>query len=161
MLDILRVGPKAQLTTSRRWFSNTTTIGEFLIHKSPFCFTLEDTVRHGSDGILQANEKIQDQTAIPTGIYEIELDVSGGFGFCPWVLSVPLFTDIRIHWGNRSVDTKGCVIVGRQKYAESIGESKLAFKDLMMELVPMRRLERIYMEVAGGPSVEQMRQWAA
>ncbi len=160
-MEVFVRSPQAQLVVARDIFSDTTTIGKLHILKTLFCFTLEDTVRAGADGILQRSEKIQDKTAIPTGIFELELEVSGRFGFCPFICGAamldpidkkPLFEDVRMHWGNFEADTRGCILVGRTKDTDMLGESKLAFKELIYALVPMRRAERLYIEVVGGPS---------
>ena len=68
------------------------------------CFTVEDAVR---------TVKVQNETAIPKGVYKVIMSMSTRFKrIMPEVLDVPGFTGVRIHEGNSSKDTEGCVIVG-------------------------------------------------
>ena len=68
------------------------------------CFTVEDAVRA---------VKVQNATAIPAGTYEVTQSMSNRFQkILPEVLNVPNFTGVRIHAGNSSKDTEGCIIVG-------------------------------------------------
>ena len=45
----------------------------------------------------------------------------------PHVLNVPMFSGIRIHCGNTSSDTEGCILVGLSKGPDIIYESRTAF----------------------------------
>ena len=68
------------------------------------CFTVEDAER-----IV----KIQNETAIPKGVYKVIMSMSTRFKrIMPEVLDVPGYTGVRIHAGNSSKDTEGCIIVG-------------------------------------------------
>lgn len=70
------------------------------------CWTLEDALRA---------VKIPKETAIPEGRYRLRLTLSARFGrMLPEVVGVENFTGIRIHAGNRHVDTEGCPLVGLQ-----------------------------------------------
>lgn len=70
------------------------TIGKMYIDGEYFCDTLEDTVR--PKGV-----KIYGETAIPASTYKVVLSYSPKFKrVLPEVLSVPMFTGIRIHRGN-------------------------------------------------------------
>jgi hypothetical protein len=85
------------------------TVGELWLDRdpSPFCFTLEDVVR-------PAGVKVQDQTAIPAGLYALTVDWSNRFNrYMPHVVNVPMFTGIRIHSGNGPENTEGCILLGR------------------------------------------------
>jgi hypothetical protein len=68
--------------------------------------TLEDVVRK------KGSAKVQDQTAIPAGRYEVIVNMSNRFKreMC-LLLNVPGFEGIRIHGGNSAVDTSGCLLV--------------------------------------------------
>ncbi|CAB4126453.1 hypothetical protein UFOVP89_61 [uncultured Caudovirales phage] len=110
-----------KITLKRYEFRDTYTVGRLYIDDVYFCYTLEDKVREG--------EKVNGQTAIPTGTYNVIIDVSTRFGKqLPHILNVPNFTGVRIHAGNTSKDTEGCILLG-QTYAgkDFIGNSKSAF----------------------------------
>ena len=74
-----------------------------------FCNTLEDVVR-----VLRSKEdKIEGETAIPAGKYQVVMSFSNRFQrILPLLLKVPYFTGVRIHRGNFDKDTDGCILVG-------------------------------------------------
>lgn len=135
------------LLLNRIEFDDKSTIGELLIDGIFQCNTLEDTVR---------NHKVAERTAIPSGRYELKLGVSGRFGFCPFVLNVPLFEDIRMHWGNTDADTRGCVLVGTydRKAPDFIAGSKDAFGYLMRKLVRLEP-DGLLLQIEGGLRIEE------
>lgn len=97
----------------------TYTIGKLYIDDKYFCDTLEDTDR----GLKQADSvnsikviKVPSQTAIPTGTYEVIVNISPRFGrMLPRLINVPGFDGILIHRGNTDKDTSGCILVGENK----------------------------------------------
>ncbi len=104
-----------------------TTLGSLYVDGVWQCWTLEDQVRA---------EKVPGQTAIPAGAYDVRLTPSPRFGrTLPEVLSVPGFQGIRIHAGNRASDTQGCLLVGSERGALWIAQSRLALERLMAKLV--------------------------
>lgn len=116
-----------ELTLNRIFLGGSATIGELLINDKHLCDTLEDRVR-------PEGEKVYGKTAIPEGKYEIELTHSPRFKkILPEILNVPNFSGIRIHTGNSSKDTEGCIIVGTWdgEKEDWVGSSKIAFDELM------------------------------
>lgn len=103
------------------------TMGRMLVGDEHFGFTLEDVVRQGP--------KIKGETAIPAGRYQVTVTESKRFGKrLPLLRDVPGFDGVRIHAGNTSADTEGCILVGLQKGVNSIGRSKAAMELLMPKL---------------------------
>lgn len=98
------------------------------------CFTVEDADRRLESG----GTKVQDKTAIPKGTYEVTLSMSNRFKkVLPEVLKVPGFTGVRIHAGNTSKDTEGCIIVGALNDSmddDFVGASRIAMDRLMPKL---------------------------
>ena len=102
------------------------TIGELSVNNNYVCDTLEDKVR--VDG-----EKVYAETAIPTGTYTLVLSYSNRFKkVMPEILNVPNFSGIRIHCGNSSKDTEGCLLVGKWdgKTENWISDSKNSYNKL-------------------------------
>jgi phosphosulfolactate synthase (CoM biosynthesis protein A) len=66
----------------------------------------------------------------------------------PLLVSVPGFEGVRIHSGNTSEDTEGCVIVGLTRLATSVGVSKMATAALYQKIQgAVDRGEKVTMEV--------------
>lgn len=96
------------LEVHRTIFSDKATIGTLFINGNLECVTLEDRVR-------EPGVKVQNETAIPVGIYKIILNESPKFGkIMPRLLDVPMFDGILIHSGNTDLNTHGCILVGEQ-----------------------------------------------
>ena len=116
-----------ELTLNRIFLGSSATIGELLINDKHLCDTLEDRVR-------PEGERVYGKTAIPEGTYEVKLTHSPRFKkILPEILNVPNFSGIRIHTGNSSKDTEGCIIVGTWdgEKEDWVGSSKIAFDKLM------------------------------
>ncbi len=124
------------------------TIGDLLINDNFFCYTLEDCERE-IIGVPVSQWKVLGKTAIPRGIYDIELDFSERFQrILPHIMYVPGFSGVRIHPGNVSAQTEGCILVGMTKAIDFIGESKKAFGLLMEQfLIAHSNTEKIKIEV--------------
>lgn len=100
---------------------------------SPICYTLEDKVRQ-VEGKPVKEWKVQDKTAIPRGTYNVVVTMSNRFKVkLPLLQNVEGFTGIRIHSGNSSANTEGCILVGMTWDGKSdwIGSSKIAMSALM------------------------------
>jgi hypothetical protein len=93
------------LHVKRIYKGATYTIGRLYIDNNYVCDTLEDEVREGP--------KVYSETAIPPGIYKVEWNFSIHFNrYLPQIMNVSGFEGIRIHSGNDSNDTSGCILVG-------------------------------------------------
>lgn len=116
-----------ELTLNRIFLGSSATIGELLINDKHLCDTLEDRVR-------PEGEKVYGKTAIPEGTYEVKLTHSPRFKkILPEILNVPNFSGIRIHTGNSSKDTEGCILVGTWdgEKEDWVGNSRIVFDELM------------------------------
>ena len=96
------------------------------------CYTVEDADRQLEE--LGCTAKVQDRTCIPRGEYEVTISMSNRFKkFLLEVKGVPCFKGIRIHSGNSSKDTEGCIIVGSVNVSEDddwVGASRVAYDSL-------------------------------
>ena len=126
-----------KLRLERFEYGSTYTIGKFYIDGVYHSFSLEDVVRKG--------EKVNGQTAIPTGTYSVIIDVSNRFKRrLPHVLNVPGFEGVRIHTGNSSADTEGCILLGTTWAGKDfIGNSKIAFDPLFDKMELEKTIELI------------------
>jgi hypothetical protein len=114
-------------------------IGELIIDARHFCWTIEDIPRQ---------IKIPGKTAISAGKYEITITWSNRFKRrMPLLLNVPNFSGIRIHWGDTSKDTEGCIIVGYTRTADFIGKSRAAFNDLFRLLDKVLKKDKVFIEI--------------
>ena len=107
-----------KLTLKRIALRSTYTIGRLYVDGNYFCDTLEDTVRDlNKNGKFDNGEKkVYAKTAIPYGTYEIKWTYSPRFKkYTPQLMNVPSFEGIRIHSGNSSTDTEGCLLLGENK----------------------------------------------
>ena len=124
------------------------TPGLLFIEGRFFAWTLEDVVRE-IKGKPVKDWKVYGQTAIPYGVYTLDMTFSPKFQkVMPLVMAVPGFEGIRIHSGNTAEHSEGCILVGRQRVdknpstagIDTITESKLAFADLMDKLLAADQL---------------------
>lgn len=116
-----------ELILNRILLGNESTIGELFIDSKYFSDTLEDRVR-------PKGEKVYGETAIPEGTYTVVLSYSPKFKkVLPEILNVPNFTGIRIHSGNTSADSSGCILVGEwdESKANWISNSRVTMNKLM------------------------------
>lgn len=116
-----------KLTLKRIALRPTYTIGKLYIDDVYFCDTIEDTVRdtNKSGKFDKGEQKIKGKTAIPYGTYEIKWTYSPRFKkYTPQLMNVPSFEGIRIHAGNTSADTEGCLILGKNKQVGKVLNSR-------------------------------------
>jgi hypothetical protein len=75
------------------------------------------------------SEKIKGRTAIPEGEYEVIMTFSARFQrIMSLLVDVPNFEGVRIHSGNTSEDTEGCILCGRNTVVGKLTFSRLYTK---------------------------------
>lgn len=114
----------------RHTFTDKSTIGDLYVDGEFECYTLEDCDREVKGSPIET-WKVPGKTAIPRGKYEVIIDMSLRFQkTMPHILDVDGFTGVRIHCGNDDGDTEGCILVGKQKSRDWVGESRKAYSEL-------------------------------
>lgn len=126
-----------KLILKRIHFGDTFTVGQLYEETkyglSPLCYTLEDKVRQ-VEGQPVSSWKVQNETAIPRGTYKVSVTFSNRFQTkLPLLSDVDGYTGVRIHSGNSSKNTEGCILVGMtwDGKADWIGSSKVAMSSLL------------------------------
>ena len=110
-----------KITIDRAWRKQDYTISRVFINGERFgdgkkwCSVLEDTDR-GLTQSMSVEEikklKVYGQTAIPRGIYEVQITYSPKFKrMLPLVMDVPGRSGIRVHRGTRPEHSRGCILV--------------------------------------------------
>lgn len=107
------------------------------------CYTVEDAPK---------DVKVYGKTGIPKGKYKVVVTTSTRFGKrLPLLLDVPGFKGIRIHAGNSSKDTEGCIIVGAVNARTDddwVGSSKVAMSRLLPKIEEaLAAKEAVWIEV--------------
>lgn len=105
------------------------TIGRLADEKGEkICDTLEPTWRDYKGG----EKKVKGRSAVPEGTYRVVVTRSPRFGrYLPLLVGVPGFEGVRIHSGNTSRDTEGCMLVGQNLQAGKLLWSRLELEHLM------------------------------
>ena len=101
-----------------------------------FCDTLEPTWRDYKNGAY----KVKGRSAIPEGRYAVVISYSPKFKqWLPILLGGPEFNrkwqGIRIHAGNCSEDTEGCILVGKNKLVGQVVDSRIWVHRLKQKIV--------------------------
>ena len=97
-----------------------------------FCDTLEPTWRDYANGAY----KVKGRSAIPEGRYAVVISWSPKFGaWLPILLGVPKFEGIRIHAGNTSEDTEGCILIGKNREVGKVLDSRIWVHRLKQKIV--------------------------
>lgn len=137
-----------ELSIKRIHFNDVATIGQLFINGKVYCYTLEDTDR----GLTQKMSlsqieklKIHSKTAIPYGKYDVGITFSNRFKkLMPQIFDVNGFAGIRIHSGNTSEDTEGCILVGRKLINDNfISESRIVYNKLFTLLQEFCKNEKV------------------
>ena len=99
---------------------------------SYFCDTLEPTWRDYANGAYN----VKGRSAIPEGRYAVVISFSPKFQqWLPILLGVPKFEGIRIHAGNCSEDTEGCILVGKNREVGKVLDSRIWLHRLKQKIV--------------------------
>ena len=115
-----------ELVIKRLYRTENSTIGELTVDGVFECFTLEDKER---------DVKIKGETAISKGTYKIIINRSNRFKrLLPLLINVKNFEGVRIHSGNTNHDTEGCILVGKTRGKDFIGQSRKAFDKLFKKM---------------------------
>lgn len=123
------------LNLKRIYYKEEYTIGKLYVDGIYFCDTLEDKDRGLTDkdntSAIKA-KKVFGQTAIPKGTYKVIMSYSPRFKrVLPLLLNVKGFEGIRIHQGNTSKDTNGCILVGKNNVKGMVTNSKDTLNNLL------------------------------
>ena len=112
----------------RKYRKSNYTIGQLFINGQYFSDTLEDTDRELKESMsLEEIRRIKvfGSTCIPYGTYDITITYSPKFKKrLPLINNVKGFEGIRIHSGNTSKDTEGCLLLGFNKIKGKVINSK-------------------------------------
>ena len=140
-----------KLTLKRKIFTKDSTTGELFIDDVFECFTLEDIDR-GLTSTMPMDEiektKVHATTAIPYGDYEIVITFSNRFKcLMPLLIDVKGFSGVRVHTGNRSTDTEGCILVGKTKGLDFIVNSREEYAILFKKLSEAAAKEKIILSI--------------
>ncbi len=128
-----------ELKLIRETYTKDSTIGRLFINGVFFCYTLEDAVRE---------KKIKNITAIDAGKYEVIINYSNRFKqLMPLLIGVKNYEGVRIHWGNYSKDTEGCLLLGSTKGVDFVGNSKKTYAVLLSKMKQAIQREKIFIEI--------------
>ncbi|WP_176454229.1 DUF5675 family protein [Siphonobacter sp. BAB-5385] len=142
------------LRLERKVRNQTATISQLYVNGKFECFVLEDRdrdlLKEMTPAVI-AGIKVYGRTAIPAGQYKIIVNRSTRFKRdLPLLLEVPGFSGIRIHSGNSSADTEGCLLPGSWdgKGADWISNSRKAFDPLFQKIQKaLAAKERVIIDV--------------
>jgi hypothetical protein len=121
-----------ELILYRKFLKKDYTIGALYLSRQGkseyFCDTLEDADR----GLAQSmplgeikRKKIRHETAIPTGVYSVTVNLSPAKRrMLPQLLDVPSFKRILIHRSNTKHDSPGCILVGENRVKGKVINSR-------------------------------------
>ena len=123
-----------KLTLVRKYRKENYCIGDLYIDGVWFCNVLEDKDR-GLDDSMTVEEilkkKIKGETAIPYGTYAVHITYSPKYKrLMPLILNVKGYSGIRIHSGNTSKDSQGCLIVGKNTKVGMVTDSRVTYSKL-------------------------------
>ena len=107
-------------------------LGQPLTKGLQICDTLEPTWRDYEHGAY----KVKGRSAIPEGRYAVVISWSPKMKqWLPILLGVPKFEGIRIHAGNCSEDTEGCILVGKNREVGKVLDSRIWLHRLKQKII--------------------------
>ena len=116
-----------KILVKRLHFTANSIVGEMYVDGKFECYTIED---------IEREVKVMGKTAIAKGTYKVIINMSNRFKRqLPLLLNVPNFEGVRIHPGNTALDTEGCILVGRTRAVDFVGESRKAFTKLFEKML--------------------------
>lgn len=147
------------ITQKRYKFGGDFTLSRLAVDGVPMSqcqYILEDKVRE-VEGMEVEKWKIPKETAIPTGRYKVIIDLSQRFGrLMPHLLNVPGFSGVRVHAGNTSHDTEGCLVTGKERDEKNgeVSGSRVA-RDALQDKISkaLDNGQDVWWEVTGLPDV--------
>ena len=117
------------LVLIRDTFTKESIIGKLHVNGEMFCDTLE----------LPYKDNQRRISSIPIGVYNVRLRYPRESGTRDYlhllIQDVPNRDYILVHRGNKSSDSRGCVLVGLKRQQDFVSNSKLAMDLLMKELI--------------------------
>ena len=143
-----------EINLTRRWKGENSTLSTITVDGAAHHFALEDTDR-GLDSARPdtIKEKQYGITAIPTGRYRVIISYSNRFRRqLPFLLNVPGFSGIRIHPGNRHINTLGCILPGITYWKDGqdfvVGTSRIASEKLQTKIAAaISRNEAVWINI--------------
>ena len=152
-----------KLKLVRKWKKEGYTIGKLYVDDIFFSNTIEDKDRGLNQNMPKEKILFMKKpgiTAIPTGTYEIVLNVQSSkykkskamMKFCqaymPRLLNVPGYDGVLIHPGNSASDTEGCIIPGKNDKVGWVSNSTNYFKELYNKMkIANKKGENITIEI--------------
>ena len=152
-----------KLKLIRKWKKEGYTIGQLYVDDIFFSNTIEDKDRGLNQNMPKEKILFMKKpgiTAIPTGTYEIVLNVQSSkykkskamMQFCqaymPRLLNVPGYDGVLIHPGNSASDTEGCIIPGKNNKVGWVSNSTNYFKELYNKMkIANKKGENITIEI--------------
>ena len=127
------------------------TLGEVLINSQFVGHSLEDIDRGLTEQMTEEEIlkiKVDKETAIPTGTYELILSFSMRFKkLLPLLVGVKGFSGVRIHGGNEPDDTEGCILTGKQRLLEKIFDCKDLVDQIVTQLQHDMNTEKSFIQI--------------
>lgn len=119
-----------ELLVNRTTPTQNSTIGSFYVNGAFESFCLEP-VERGLTSTMSLEQiatiKVPDQTAVPTGRYQVTKYYSPKHrAIVPCIVGIPGFSYVEIHIGNFPKDTDACLLLGTQIGPDEVLNSAVA-----------------------------------